>query len=257
MKPKVVLTFDLDGWRSFYSSSHLEKDNLLELGIPQIIKFLEQNNLDATFFVVGQNARDFPHLHTRLKEYEIGNHTLSHPRALAKLPLKEKYTEVTRAHEIIADIFGKAPQVFRAPHYQIDRDIISLLKDMGYYADSSLLKVVYPFNYALNYFKHRRLRYDPFELPLKSFLIPFNGTAAINYGMGLTKAIFGYLMRQEKPIVLNFHAKDFVNVKLPRKRLMNRQRSLNITECFLQHILEKCEVMSIREYYGKKDQKKN
>lgn len=257
MKPKVVLTIDLDGWRTFYSRSYLEKDNLLELGIPRIIEFLEQNNLDATFFVVGQNARDFPHLHTRLKEYEIGNHTYSHPRALTQLPLKKKSEEVTKAHDIIADIFGKIPLVFRAPHYQIDRDIISLLQDMGYYADSSLLRVIFPFNYARNYFKHRSLRHDPFELPLTSFLIPFNGTAAINYGMSLTKTIFSYLMHQEKPIVLNFHAKDFVNIKLPRKRLMNRHRSLDVTESFLQLIVEKCEVMSIREYYGKKDQTEN
>jgi hypothetical protein len=257
MKPKVVLTFDLDGWRTFYSSSHLEKDNLLELGIPRIIHFLEQNNLDATFFMVGQNVRDFPCLHSRLKKYELGNHSLSHPKALTKLTHKKKSNEVISAHKIIADIFGKAPQVFRAPHYQIDRDIISLLQDMGYYADSSLLKVVYPINYALNYFKHRGLRHDPFELPLSSFLIPFNGTAAINYGMNLTKAIFGYLMRQKKPIVLNFHAKDFVNVKLPRKRLMNRPCSLGVTEAFLQLIVEKCEIMSIREYYGKRDQEEN
>lgn len=253
MKPTVVLTFDLDGWRTFKSCSHLEKDTLLEQGIPRIASFLEQNNLDATFFAVGQNARDFPKLHQMLKNYEIGNHTLSHPKALNKLNFKEKINEVTSAHKIITDICGRAPKVFRAPHYQIDRDIISLLQDMDYYADSSLLKVVYPFNYAINYFKNRNLRCDPFELPLTSFLIPFNGTSAINYGLGLTKAIFGYLALKKKPMVLNFHARDFVNIRLPRKRLMNRTKSSSVTEAFLHLIKEKCEVMSIREYYGKKD----
>lgn len=247
MKNKVVLTFDLDGWRAFGKYDKLASDALLEDGVPKILEFLETHGLDATFFVVGQNAIDFPNLHRELAKYEIGNHTFSHPTYLNRLSSIEKASEIQKAHVAIEEVFGFPPRVFRAPHYQIDRETIALLKGMGYRADSSLLKVVFPVNYAWNYFRQKDLEKDPFELPLTSFFLPFNGTAAINYRFSLTRKIFEHLLRKKSVIVLNFHDKDFVNLPMKRLRLRNRKNSLSITQKFLQLIVESCEVLSMRQ----------
>jgi len=248
MAGPVVLTFDLDGWRAFGDFEKLEQDVLLQEGIPRIIEFLERKNLDATFFVVGQNLRDFPRLHLRLASYEIGNHTLTHPPDLNRKSPRQKRHEISVTHELIGDLFRIEPRIFRAPHYMTDRETIRILKEMGYAADSSLLRVLFPFNYAFNYLRNRHLARDEFEIPLTSYVLPFNGTAAVNYRMPLTRMIFKRLCRKGQPLVLNFHAKDFVNIKLKRWRLRNRERSLPVTLEFLELITSSCPVLSIREY---------
>ena len=251
LRNTVILSFDIDGQRVFDFLDYMERDVFLEDGLPKAVEFLKSNNLDATFFTVGKNIIEFPDVHKELKDFEIGNHTYSHPYFLTRKTLEEKKFEIEKAHSIIKDFYGITPKMFRAPDYQIDSDIIKMLKDMEYKGDSSIIKVLIPTGYLLNYIKKKSIAKDPFEFPLTSFIIPFNGTSAIFYGFGITKLIFEYLLKFNKVIIINFHDRDFVNMKIDKPGFWRREKSLETTLKFLNYINNRCNIISFRQFFDR------
>jgi peptidoglycan/xylan/chitin deacetylase (PgdA/CDA1 family) len=249
LRNTVILSFDIDGQRVFDFLDHLDKDFFLEEGLPRAVEFLKSNNLDATFFTVGKNIIEFSHVHETLKDFEIGNHTYSHPYFLTKKTLNEKKFEIEKTHSIIKNFYGVTPKMFRAPDYQIDSDIINILKRLNYKGDSSIVKVLMPPGYLLNCIKQRHILRDQFELPLTSFIIPFNGTSAIFYGFGITKLIFEYLLKFNKVLIINFHDRDFVNIRIDKPGFWRREKALETTLKFLDYINKRCNIISFRQFH--------
>lgn len=248
-RPKrVILSFDIDGQRAFGSYEKLDRDIILQEGLPRAVQFLKKHKLDATFFVVGKNILDFPHQHELLGDFDIGNHTYSHPTMLTEKSPEEKYHEISEGHSVIKNFYNRTPDVFRAPDYQIDSGMIETLKGLGYRGDSSMIKVLVPFRYLLNYFQQRKIVRDPIEYPMTSFIIPFNGTSAIFYGLRLTKFIFEFLLTYHDPLIINFHARDFINMQIDRPGFWRRHKSLETTLAFLDYIRARCSVLSFRQH---------
>ena len=116
-KKTVALTFD-DG-PSEYTND--------------ILDILEKYDSSATFFVIGNKVLYFKEtiMNIILKGNEIGNHTYSHPW-LTHLSVNETIIELSKTNDLIFDITGKKPSLFR-PSYgdinikvkkAIDMDII-------------------------------------------------------------------------------------------------------------------------------------
>jgi peptidoglycan/xylan/chitin deacetylase (PgdA/CDA1 family) len=246
----VILSFDVDGQRVFDFLDHLEKDYFLEEGLPRAVEFLKTNKLDATFFTVGKNIEDFPDVHKELKDFEIGNHTYSHPYFLTRKTPEEKRVEIEKTHSIIEKFYGVTPKMFRAPDYQIDGELVNILKSLGYKADSSMIKVLMPPGYLLNCIKQRDILKDQFELPLTSFIIPFNGTSAIFLGFGPTRLILEFLLKVHKVIIINFHDRDFVNMKIDKPGFWRREKALETTLEFLDYMNKRCNIMSFRQFFN-------
>lgn len=84
---------------------------------PAVLDLLKQAEIRATFFLCGQNVERYPELARRIAEegHEIGNHTYSHPRLLARTPGKIAY-EIERTQQIIAHRTGHTPTLFRPPY---------------------------------------------------------------------------------------------------------------------------------------------
>jgi polysaccharide deacetylase family sporulation protein PdaB len=97
----IALTFD-DGPNAKYT--------------PQILKILEQNNIRATFFLIGQHAQKYPELVKQIKlaGHEIGNHTYSHVR-LTKVPSVKIKQELEKTRDIVLGITGENTYLFRPP----------------------------------------------------------------------------------------------------------------------------------------------
>jgi peptidoglycan/xylan/chitin deacetylase (PgdA/CDA1 family) len=252
-KRRVILSFDVDGERAFNSFDKKIDDIFLTKGVPAITHFLEENGLDATFFTVGKNIEDMPEIHSLLRNFEIGNHTYSHPRYLTRMTGEEKAYEIKKGHEVITGFFRQSPGMFRAPDYQIDHEMFDILKGLGYLGDSSVIRVLLPFRYFMNHMKHRDLSREKMEIPLTSFIIPFNGTSVISFGMTYARIVFNILLRFRRTIVLNFHPRDFVNIDIPETGFMNRKRSLETSLAFLTYIKEKCDILSFRQFLGDPD----
>lgn len=113
----VALTFD-DGPHPVYTE--------------QILDILSKYNAKATFFVIGKNAENYPEL--VLKEYgaghEIGNHTYSHPN-MTQISINSAIEEMQKTQEIIKNITGEAPKVFRSPGGIFNDELVGAVNNIS------------------------------------------------------------------------------------------------------------------------------
>ncbi len=104
---KVAITFD-DGPDPNYT--------------PPILDILKEKNATATFFVIGEHAKDWPRLLRRLyaEGHEVGNHTFTHPR-FSSTDFSETFirTELNLTELVIESRLGTKSLLFRPP-YGID-----------------------------------------------------------------------------------------------------------------------------------------
>jgi peptidoglycan/xylan/chitin deacetylase (PgdA/CDA1 family) len=95
-------------------------DTLAEAGVP------------ATFFLVGRHLREHAGLvRDRLGAHEVGNHSWSHDD-LATLDLAGVTAELTRTHEVIGDVTGRAPTLLRPPYGHLGGSTLLAADAMGY-----------------------------------------------------------------------------------------------------------------------------
>ncbi len=82
----------------------------------KILDILAENNIKATFFVIGKNAEKHLDIVKRISNegHEIGNHTYSHPQ-MREISPKEVNDEIVRTQQILQGITGKTPKLFRPP----------------------------------------------------------------------------------------------------------------------------------------------
>jgi len=99
-EPLVALTFD-DGPSARYTA--------------HVLDVLEQKDVRATFFMIGEHVAALPDLARRVAaRHEIGNHTWSHPNMSLAHAADAKH-QLDRGAEIIAATTGRTPMLFRPP----------------------------------------------------------------------------------------------------------------------------------------------
>ena len=83
---------------------------------PLLLDLLRRNDVHATFFVIGRNARAYPYFVRDMvaQGHEVGNHTYHHVR-LPPLPVAEATQEMRLASQTIQGITGKPVRYFRPP----------------------------------------------------------------------------------------------------------------------------------------------
>jgi peptidoglycan-N-acetylglucosamine deacetylase len=99
----------------------------------EILDILKQNDVKATFFVIGENAQNHPDI---IKEMSadgniIGNHSYSHPR-LNTLSDDEIETELTKTSNLIYKTIKKSPVLFRPPYGSQSRRSIRTVNNFGF-----------------------------------------------------------------------------------------------------------------------------
>ena len=104
---KLALTFD-DGPSAEFT--------------PSILEELRQQGVPATFFVIGQNAANFPGLVQQMWKdgHELGNHTFTHPN-LATVSEEREIIELNSTKRALESILGRSTIWFRPP-YQADAE---------------------------------------------------------------------------------------------------------------------------------------
>lgn len=117
-KKMIALTFD-DGPDEDFS--------------PQILDILKKYEAKATFFVVGQKVGWNPDIVKRASDegHEIGNHTFTHIN-ICKSSDEEINSEISKTQEIIKNVTGKEPELFRPPYRAISEKLFNVMesKDM-------------------------------------------------------------------------------------------------------------------------------
>ena len=118
-EPYVALTFD-DGPHASLT--------------PKLLDMLKARHIRATFFVVGENAAQYPDILKRAvaEGHEIGNHSWSHPN-FAKMSESAVRSQVERTQEAVTRATGIAPTILRPPYGSItDRERHLLHDSMGF-----------------------------------------------------------------------------------------------------------------------------
>jgi peptidoglycan-N-acetylglucosamine deacetylase len=98
-----------------------------------ILRTLKDNDVQATFFVVGRHVDERPELVRRIMSegHEVGNHTYSHPR-LTQITHGQAKVELEMCEEAVFNATGAHMNLMRPPGMNFDDGLLSLAQDMGY-----------------------------------------------------------------------------------------------------------------------------
>lgn len=115
---KVALTFD-DGPDARYTS--------------QVLDVLKKHDVPATFFLLGARAQALPELTQRIHEegHAIGNHSYWHPKMFEE-PIGRLHWEVTQTQQVLNQIIGYEPSIFRAPYGGLTEELVEMLAEMNF-----------------------------------------------------------------------------------------------------------------------------
>jgi polysaccharide deacetylase family sporulation protein PdaB len=100
----------------------------------EILSILKENgDLKTTFFLTGFWLEKYPELVKKIAEsgHEIGNHTFTHPHlnSLSEQQIKE---EISKTHNLIHQLTGQSPVLFRPPFGEYNNKVITTIEGMGY-----------------------------------------------------------------------------------------------------------------------------
>lgn len=112
-KKYIVLTFD---------------DGPLDPMTPSVLKTLREKEVKATFFLLGQNAKERPDLVKQIQDegHELASHSYSHPQLtlLSKEAVEKEVKETDRA---IFEATGILPRTFRPPYGAINPTVANII----------------------------------------------------------------------------------------------------------------------------------
>ncbi len=84
---------------------------------PRLLDILKQRGIKATFFVVGQNAAEYPDILKRIvaEGHELANHSYTHP-LLASLGESALRDQLDKTHQAVLNATGVSMKVMRPPY---------------------------------------------------------------------------------------------------------------------------------------------
>jgi len=148
-KKLFIITFDLEEWFHILDIDSLESikkwekfEERIYENTYRILDVLRENNIKATFFVLGWVANRYPDLIRSISNqgHEIGTHSLNH--ILIYKVSRELFREdVRKSIDIIQNIINKKVIVFRAPGFSIKEQTLwafKVLVEEGIEIDSSI-----------------------------------------------------------------------------------------------------------------------
>jgi peptidoglycan/xylan/chitin deacetylase (PgdA/CDA1 family) len=103
------------------------------IATPRVLQELENRNIKATFFLLGQNVQKFPELVHQIhaQGHQIGNHSFTHNNLFFKNKIFVR-DKILRTKEMLESIIGKHSQYFRPPYGYFNWSTLSVLRDIGF-----------------------------------------------------------------------------------------------------------------------------
>jgi cellulose synthase/poly-beta-1,6-N-acetylglucosamine synthase-like glycosyltransferase/peptidoglycan/xylan/chitin deacetylase (PgdA/CDA1 family)/spore germination protein YaaH len=85
---------------------------------PRILDILKQENVPATFFIIGENGQANPALVRRIvgEGHDLGNHTYTHPN-MGEIPGRISDLELNATERLIESLTGRSTRLFRPPYF--------------------------------------------------------------------------------------------------------------------------------------------
>ena len=240
-----MLSFDIeDGWSIFSRdllAKEIEPTDTVVRDTQWILEALEQKNVKATFFILGDVAKTFPNLIKQIADsgHEIGVHGFSH-KQIFKLTKEEFSNEISYTKKLLEDVCSVQVRGYRAPAFSIMPQTswaFEVLAEVGFAYDSSVMPCRNK-RYGWACFSRDICRIDLgggrsiIEVPMSVLNIPILGKG---FGTGggylrhfpysLTKQVVKHLQKQ-RPVVVYMHPYEFGTevVPLPVNHLGRRDK---------------------------------
>lgn len=209
MNKVAVLSIDVEEWHQleYFQNSDCEKSqNVLDEGTKNFLSILDEENITATFFVVGDRIVSSLELLKEIQSRgnEISAHSFNHIRPLAQ-SIREFQKDALEVKNELKEHLELDEVGYRAPCFSIDKDRYSQLQLLGYKYDSSKINAgLHPLYGELQMTSSRtgwnnvyeENGFYEFELPTVKFLsknIPISGGGWLRI---LPWPIFQYLFKK-------------------------------------------------------------
>ena len=186
MNKTLILTFDLEEWFHLclddVSSSWDKYEKRFEKNTDYLLEILDQNNVKATFLVLGWIARKYPQIIRKISEngHDVGSHSNVHDLVYEQSE-EEFEKDLLESLKILEDVTNKKILIYRAPGFSINTQskwALEIMAENGISCDLSLFQG----HHSLGGISGKRIN-EPFYINTQSGKI-------LEYPMSLTK-IFG------------------------------------------------------------------
>ena len=149
-KQPLAFSIDFEGFvegmeESFTIPDYINRYDIfdeLKFNLDSCLKFLDENKIKATFFVVGWIGEKYPDLIKIIANngHELASHSLYH-RRLNNLPNETIKQYLEKSKKILEDITGEEVIGFRAPDFSLTHNdnLHNYMLKLGYKYDSSLV----------------------------------------------------------------------------------------------------------------------
>lgn len=148
--PTNALSFDVEHWHDAALLRDAVADPVDHVvdSVSRVLSLLDRYDVSATFFVVGELAREYPDLVARIHDasHELGSHGDVH-RSISTFDPADFRRHLERSAAAIEDASGVRPIGFRAPNFSIDRETAwatDVLAASEYRYDSSVFPAETP-----------------------------------------------------------------------------------------------------------------
>jgi len=115
----------------------------LDLVVPRVLSFLQERDLNISFFIVGQDAaleKNQCAIRSIAEAgHEVGNHSFSHEPWLHLYSKSEIIAEFEKTETALEAITGERPVGFRGPGFSVSEAVVEVLASRGYEYDCSTL----------------------------------------------------------------------------------------------------------------------
>jgi peptidoglycan/xylan/chitin deacetylase (PgdA/CDA1 family) len=101
---------------------------------PAILDILEKHRVPATFFIIGRHAETRIDLLQKIQKggHSIGNHSYSHAYLFDLFSRKKMEQDLLQAQEVIMNVTGKKPVLFRPPYGVTNPVLAKVTKKLHY-----------------------------------------------------------------------------------------------------------------------------
>jgi len=231
-KKSILLTIDVEDWFQVENFKEYIKfstwngfEPRVEKNTRAILDLLDSFSFKprATFFVLGWVAGRFPGLIREISErgHEVASHGENH-HLCTSLKKDELLCDLVQSKKRLEDITGSAVYGYRAPSFAVSDSVLELIKQAGYYYDSSYNSFSAHGRYgsidlsgAVKAGGAYRLAEDFFELPVSNLslgktIMPLGGGGYFRlYPFSFFRMGMKSVLKKDKAFVFYAHPWEF------------------------------------------------
>ncbi len=152
----VCLTFDFDAvspWLHIDDGRNTPTNRSrglygAEVGAPNVLDFLADRDLPATWFVPGHTVDSFPAVCERVADagHELAHHGWSHTPPGEYESRAAERTDLVRGIESHESLTGSPPDGYRSPSWDYSEHTVELLVELGFdYSSSGMAREFHPY----------------------------------------------------------------------------------------------------------------